>query len=94
MIIGDITYYGLSKRRLVRTPDFDTGLPEPRHAAYPGYLSIWRATNGRGFAAIAGAKVANAALRQELTLAEFCARYSDMDACTIAAIKAQDAVPA
>ncbi len=91
MIIGDITYYGFSKRRLVRMPDFDSGLPEPGHAPYPDYLSIWRATNGPGFCAVAGAKVANAALRRELTLAEFCARYSDIDATTIAAIKAQDA---
>ncbi len=97
MIIGDITYYalqGTAERRLVRTPDFDSGLRCPRHAAYPDYLSIWRPTNGPGFCAVAGDKVANRALNRELTLAEFCARYSDMDERTIAAIEAQDALPA
>lgn len=101
MIIGDITYYQMKfsrkhgmEQRLMRMPDFDTGLPEPGHAPYPDYLSIWRGSNGPGFCAIAGDKVANAALRRELTLSEFCSRYSDMDAKTIAAIKAQDAVAA
>ncbi len=99
MIIGDITYYAPKysrkqlkrgeEQRLVRTSDFDSGVGCPRHSAYPDHLSIWRATNGRGFCAIAGNKVANYALNRGMTLSEFCARYSDMDATTIAAIKAQ-----
>lgn len=97
MLIGDITYYVVTyfpehrpEPYLVRSSDFDTGLPAPRHAAYPDYLSIWRASNGSGFCALPGRYVASAASQRHLTLAEFCARYSDMGDSLIASIKAQE----
>ena len=101
MIIGDITYYALEQHRahgkeprLVRTPDFDPAMPRPTRVPYADYLSVWRATNGVGFCALPGSKVYAAACRYHMTLPEYLACHSDMDARTIAAIKTQYSVMA
>lgn len=93
MIHGDIKYYRLiaqKKRRLIPARAFSSGVPCPDHAPFPDYLAIWQERNGAGFCVIAGATVANYALRQHMTIAELCAAHSDMGDSLISAIKAQE----
>ena len=94
-LIGDVTHYQLTgsihgKQRLICSLAYSTGVPRPREALWGNYLTIWRATNGVGFCARPGFRVVNAAIRHDMTLAEFCAEYSDMHESIVAAIKASE----
>lgn len=86
MIIGHIIYYTLSHNSLTLNRYSDPDMPCPGHVD-EDTLALWFGSNAPGFAAIAGRRVANAALREVRTLAEYAAAHSDMNDATIAALK-------
>ena len=97
MKIGNTNYYVIAcaparcmGEYLAHTPNFDSNVPCPNYPTAVDSISIWRAKKGRGFRALSGPYVTSFAAQHHLTLTELCARYSDMDARTIAAIKAQE----
>lgn len=94
--IGDISYYRLSSAEhymqqfLVRIPYCRSGVRCPISAWREDHLSIWQETNGLGFCAIAGRKVAAAVLFHRMSLAEYVYYYSGVNDSIIAAIKIQE----
>lgn len=93
--IGDISYYRLTtehpmRQFLVWTPYQHTGVRCPISAWRDDHLSIWKETNGFGFCAIAGSKVAAAAIFHRMSLAEYVYYYSSAGDSIIAAIKIQE----
>ena len=92
-LIGDTMYYQLTdsapmKQRLVCVLEYSTGTRRPCQSLHGDYLTIWRATNGVGFCVRAGFQVVNATIRHDMSLAQFCSKYSDMRKSTICDIEA------